>query len=139
MKLIHFFSIALIQPNKNHVLSNKTTTKKSGKTSPSSCNRNAKTESTKDVEADLSMTGQLVWLLTGHLQPLDFWRWKAAGGGPTRTPVSRLAARGGFVGDKNLLSKVFRPSECNGGVSFAIKWPQSRVSMVAALFLQEHP
>ncbi|KEH36950.1 hypothetical protein MTR_2g025765 [Medicago truncatula] len=50
MKLIHFFSIALIQPNKNHVLSNKTTTKKSGKTSPSSCNRNAKSESTNQWE-----------------------------------------------------------------------------------------
>jgi hypothetical protein len=46
-----------------------------------------------------------------------------------------LAAHGGFVGDKNLQSKVFRPSERNGGVSFAKKSPQSRVSKVAALFL----
>ncbi|AES75530.1 hypothetical protein MTR_6g046430 [Medicago truncatula] len=90
----------------------------------------------RDVEADLSMTGQLMWLLTGCLHPLDFrWWLVVAGGGP----ASRLAARGGSVGDKNLQSKVFRPSERNGGFSFAKKWPQSIVSKVAALFLQEHP
>jgi len=59
----------------------------------------------------------------------------AAGGGPARTPARRLTARGGSVGDKNLQSKVFRPSERNGGVSFVKKWPQSRVSRVAALKL----
>jgi len=65
---------------------------------------------------------QLMWLLTGHLKPLDFRLWF-------------MAARGGSVGDKNLKSKVFRPSERNGGVSFAKKWPQSRVSRVATLKL----
>ena len=44
-------------------------------------------------------------------------------------------AFGGSVGDKNLHSKVFRPSERNGSVSFAKKWPKSRVSRVAALKL----
>jgi len=62
----------------------------------------------------------------------DFWRLCVAAGGGS---ASRLAARGGSVGDKNLQSKVFRPSERNGGVSFAKKWPQSRVSRVATLFL----
>jgi hypothetical protein len=55
-----------------------------------------------------SDTWQQMWLLTGHLQPLDFrWRFVAAGGGPTRTPARCLTARGGSVGDKNLQSKVF--------------------------------
>jgi len=72
----------------------------------------------------------------GRLQPLDFrWWFVAVGDGPAR----RLAARGGSVGDKNLQSKVFWPSERNGDNSFAKKWPQSRVSRVAALFRLEHP
>ncbi|KEH40952.1 hypothetical protein MTR_1g038885 [Medicago truncatula] len=57
-----------------------------------------------------------MWLLTGRLQPLAIRRWLVAAGGG---PASRLAARGGSVGDKNLQSKVFRPSERNGGVNFA--------------------
>jgi len=70
-----------------------------------------------------------------RLQPLDFrWWFVAAGGGPARTLVRHLVARGSSVGDKNLQPKVFRPSERNGGVSFAKKWPQSRVSKVTALF-----
>jgi len=82
------------------------------------------------------LVGSDTWLLTGRLQPLDFRRWLvAAGGGPARTPASRLAARGDSIGDKNLQSKVFQPSERNGGVSFAKIWPQSRVLKVAALFL----
>jgi len=63
---------------------------------------------------------QLMWLLTGRLQPLDFWRWcVAVDGGPARILMRRFAACGGSVGDKNLQSKVFWPSERNDGVSFA--------------------
>lgn len=72
----------------------------------------------------------LTWQLTGRLQPLVFRR---TDGGPAEIPARRVAAGGGSVCDENLQSKVFGPSERNGGVSFAKKWPQSRVSRVAAL------
>ncbi|MCI32984.1 hypothetical protein A2U01_0054199, partial [Trifolium medium] len=62
-------------------------------------------------------------------------RQVVAGGAPVSFPATVVAAFGSSIFDQNLQSKVFGPSGRNGGVSFAKKWPQSRVSRVTALFL----
>jgi hypothetical protein len=61
------------------------------------------------------------------------WLFGSGDGGPATTPTRRVAADGGSVCDENLQSKVFGPFGRNGGVSFAKKWPQNRVSRVEAL------